>query len=78
MMGACSTTAAPASQATLLVKEDPRWALWVLVVVALGILSIAVQEYRKDNRGEAFTWALLGLIAGGRGVWTLWRRRRTS
>ena len=53
MMGACSTTAAPASQATLLVKEDPRWALWVLVVVALGILSIAVQEYRKDNRGEA-------------------------
>jgi hypothetical protein len=36
------------------VKEDPRWALWVLVVVALGILSIAVQEYREDNPGEAF------------------------
>jgi membrane protein DedA with SNARE-associated domain len=60
------------------VKEEPRWVLWVAVLVALGIFSIAVQEFREDNPGEGVTWALLGLIAGGPGAWALWRRGRTS
>jgi hypothetical protein len=55
--------------------RDRRWIAWVLVVVALGILGIAVQEWNQDDPGEAFTWALLGLVAGGRGVWTLWSGR---
>jgi len=59
-------------------KEDPSWVLWVLVIMALGVFSIAVQEFRQDNPGEGVTWALLGLVAGRRGVLALWRRRRAQ
>jgi hypothetical protein len=55
--------------------EGPKWLSWVAVALAVGVLSIAIQEMRDDDPGEAFTWALLGLVVGGRGIWTLWRER---
>lgn len=55
--------------------EGPKWVGWVAVALAVGVLSIAIQELRDGDPGEAFTWALLGLVVGGRGIWTVWRER---
>jgi len=48
-----------------------RWIGWTLVGVALAIIAIAVYEWFHDDPVEALAWALFGLVAGGRGVWTL-------
>jgi hypothetical protein len=57
------------------VVTTPRWMASILLVAALGVLAIAIQEWRDDDSGEAFTWALLSVIVGGRGIWMLWRGR---
>lgn len=56
-------------------ENPPRWVGWVFVALAVGVLSIAIQELQNDDPGEAFTWALLGLIVGGQGIWRVWRGR---
>jgi hypothetical protein len=40
--------------------EGPRWVGWVAVALAVGVLSIAIQELRDGDPGEAFTWTLFG------------------
>jgi hypothetical protein len=54
--------------------KDQRWIAWILVVSAVGTFGIAVRAWNRD-RGDVFILALLGLAAGGLGVWTFWSSR---